>query len=79
MTEDLKTYLINNKWQKNSYDSGWTKYRNSECYSTIDILPNGNFVYDEDCPDVRIPIEDYFKPVSFESEEKLIKFLEKTS
>lgn len=79
MTEDLKTYLINNKWQKNSHDSGWTNYRNYECYSMIDILPDGDFVYGEDCPDIWNKAEDFPPDIRFDCEKKLIDFLEKTS
>jgi hypothetical protein len=48
---------------------------NSECYAYI-TPKDGGYVYGEDCPDVNMPIEDYFKDIFFEDEEKLIQFLE---
>ncbi len=74
MSPNLIGYLKENKWKK-FYD-GWDLTLNSECYATINIR-DGVFVYSEDCPDVKMPIEDFSPDLFFDSEEKLIKFLEK--
>lgn len=74
MSPELIAYLKENKWKR--FCGGWDLTLNSECHATINIK-DSRFFYNEDCPDVRMPIEDYFKPVSFESEEDLIEFLKK--
>jgi hypothetical protein len=76
MSPELIDYLRNNKWKW--FCGGWDLALNSECYATINIK-DSKFVYDIDCPDVRMPAEDYFKPMTFESEEELIEFLENRS
>ena len=69
----LINYLIENHWNK--WENNWDKILNSECYAYI-ISKNEGYIYGEDCPDVNMPIEDYFTDLFFEDEEKLIQFLE---
>lgn len=90
MTSSLINYLKNNKWRNSyfdaalstcneneySYCSTWDLTLNSECYAYI-VAKNGGYVYGEDCPDVRMSVEDYFIDLFFEDEEKLIEFLER--
>jgi len=74
MSPELINYLEDNGWVK--FCDGWDLTLNSECYATIKVI-EGGFVYDEDCPDVKMPIEDFFPTLFYETEEKLIQFLEK--
>ena len=74
MSPELLSYLKENRWKQ--FNGAWDLTLNSECYATINIR-DGVFVYGEDCPDVRMPIEDFFPDLFFDSEEKLITFLEK--
>ena len=74
MSPELLSYLKENKWKQ--FNGGWDLTLNSECYATIHIR-DGVFAYGEDCPDVKMPIEDFFPDLFFDSEEKLIQFLEK--
>ena len=73
MSSKLTNYLIENHWNK--WENNWDKILNSECYAYI-ISKNEGYIYGRDCPDVNMPIEDYFKDLFFEDEEKLIQFLE---
>lgn len=80
MNSKLFNYLIDNKWRDcDSWDidwrDNWDKTLNPECHAYI-TSKDGGYVYGEDCPDVNMPIEDYFKDLFFEDEEKLIQFLE---
>ena len=77
MSPELISYLKDNRWRE-CWGNEWELILNSECYATINIK-DGKFIYDIDCPDVRMPAEDYFKPVTFESEKELMEFLEKRS
>jgi hypothetical protein len=74
LSSKLTNYLIENHWNKWA-SFGWEKILNSECYAYI-IFKNERYFYGKDCPDVNMPIEDYFKDLFFEDEEKLIQFLE---
>lgn len=74
MSPKLIAYLKENKWKR--FCDGWDLTLNSECYAAINIR-DGVFVYSKDCPDVKMPIEDFFPDLFFDSEEKLITFLEK--
>ena len=69
----LINYLIEYHWNK--WENNWDKILNSECYAYI-ISKNEGYIYGRDCPDVNMPIQDYFKDLFFEDEEKLIQFLE---
>ena len=75
MSPELISYLKDNEWRE-CWGNEWELILNSECYATINIR-DGVFVYSEDCPDVKMPIEDFFPDLFFDSEEKLIQFLEK--
>lgn len=77
MSSKLTNYLKENNWNKwhDIHFNDWIKNLNSECYAYIAPADRG-YVYGEDCPDVNMPIEDYFKDLFFEDEEKLIQFLE---
>lgn len=76
----LTDYLKNNKWKNFCHENGYPGYStwdltlNSECYAYI-VAKNDGYVYGEDCPDVRMPVEDYFTDLFFEDEEKLIEYL----
>ena len=74
MSPNLIAYLKENKWKE--WFNGWELTLNSECYACI-MMRDGGYIYGEDCPDVRMPIEDFFPDLFFDSEEKLIQFLEK--
>lgn len=82
MNSKLTNYLIENqwtdyweRWNHIIHFQDWVKNLNSECYAYI-RFKDGGYVYGEDCPDVNMPIEDYFTDIFFEDEEKLIQFLE---
>jgi hypothetical protein len=82
MTENLEKYLKDNLWTKyGSYDKYfdfWILETCSECYSQItESLVTGIFVYSRDCPDIWKKLEDFPPDILFDSEEKLIEFLEK--
>lgn len=74
MSPELESYLRKTGW--NNTFKWWDKTLNSSCHATIDEKNDG-YVYSEDCPDVKMPLEDYFQDIFFDSEEKLIDFLEK--
>lgn len=73
MSSKLTNYLIENHWKE--WFNGWELTLNSECYASI-TTKNSGYIYGQDCPDVNMPIEDYFIDLFFEDEEKLIQFLE---
>ena len=84
MSPELIAYLKENKWKdcdswgidwRDNWNIVWDKTLNSECHAYI-TPKDGGYVYGEDCPDVNMPIEDYFTDLFFEDEEKLIQFLE---
>lgn len=77
MNSKLTNYLKESNWNKwhDIHFNDWIKNLNSECYAYI-TPKDGGYVYGEDCPDVNMPIQDYFKDLFFEDEEKLIQFLE---
>lgn len=80
MNSKLTNYLIDNEWEEcdnwsHNWNIVWDKTMNSECYAYIIPRIRG-YIYGKDCPDVNMPIEDYFKDLFFEDEEKLIQFLE---
>ena len=82
MTEDLKKYLTIHGWNKYTMDNGdpdfWTKDTCSQCYSIVTENKEVDaFVYSEDCPDVWKKVQDFPPDIIFDSEAKLMEFLEK--
>jgi len=82
MTENLKKYLIDNLWTKydksRTYPEFWTKDICNECeYIITNYEESGRLVFSEDCPDIWKRAEDFPPDIAFNSEEELIRFLEK--
>ena len=76
MTENLKKYLTDHLWY--ICGSYWFKDTCDLCYSIITENDDlGVFVYSEDCPDIWKKMEDFPPDIIFDSEAKLIEFLEK--
>jgi hypothetical protein len=82
MTENLEKYLKDNLWTKYSsygkYHDFWTLETCSECHSVVsENMATGILIYSRDCPDIWKKLEDFPPDIFFDSEEKLIEFLEK--
>lgn len=76
MTENLEKYLEDHLWVK--CKEYWFKDTCSQCYSSITENKELEiFVYSEDCPDVWKKMEDFPPDIIFDSEAKLMEFLEK--
>ena len=76
MTENLTKYLAEHGWRE--YPEFWTKDTCSECYSIVTEYKDVNaFVYSEDCPDIWKKVQDFPPDIIFDSEEKLIEFLDR--